>query len=67
MRSRNETRSLLSEWFASAEGIDGMYVTCDAEPDLADMDEFYRKCASGELTDTLARIAKLDLESPTRH
>ncbi|HYA96297.1 MAG TPA: hypothetical protein VEC95_08505 [Terriglobales bacterium] len=52
---------------ATDEVIDGLFVTCDAAADLSDMDAFHRKVASGERAEMLARIAKLDPESPTRH
>ena len=57
-------------WHAPADGddaIDGLLVTDEPPPDLADMDNFHRAVATGELADLLARIARLDPESSTRH
>ena len=53
---------------AKDEVIDGLFVTCDAAPDLSDMDAFHHKVASGELADMLAQLARLGAEPPqTRH
>ena len=48
--------------------IAGLFVTCEAAPDLSDMDAIQSKVASGELAEMLAQLAALDPEaSATRH